>query len=186
MTRNVKRFLAVSLVSLTPSIALAGPVEFGNLDFLSQRGEYVSLQSGSVEVPVLRDAPSQSAVSALEDFYVSNITSPAVSLSAGYSLTATAVYLLPPDPLLPSTTGRFLLQAPIPPVTQIYYYTDNATDPTLGKTCVWQLSVTADANGLCTAQLNWGSYGGAICTLDGANSFVNPNSCETRIVTTMQ
>ncbi len=42
MTRNVKRFLAVSLLSLTPSIALAGQNEFGDLDFLSQRSEYVS------------------------------------------------------------------------------------------------------------------------------------------------
>ncbi|NPC84466.1 hypothetical protein HPC49_40420, partial [Pyxidicoccus fallax] len=88
MTRNVKRFLAVSLLSLAPSIALAEQNEFGDLDFLSQRGEYVSLRSeGSVQIPALKGA-SQAVGPAFEDFYVVNLTG--VALAPGYTLTGTA------------------------------------------------------------------------------------------------
>lgn len=72
MTRNVKRFLAGSLLSLTPSIAFAGQIELDFPDFLTQRSEYVSLREGAVQVPV-RKGPSVEAIGpAVEDFFVSN------------------------------------------------------------------------------------------------------------------
>ncbi|NMO22812.1 hypothetical protein HPC49_42885, partial [Pyxidicoccus fallax] len=88
-------------------------------------------------------------------------------------------------PLPAGSTARFLLTAPTPPVTQTYYYTNNAADPANGKTCIWQLVVSV-TNNLCSAQINWGTYGGAICTIDAANSFIDPNTCQSQIVTSIQ
>jgi hypothetical protein len=182
MTRNAKRFLAVSLLSLTPSIALAEQYEFGDLDFLSQRSEYVSDRTEVFEIPVLRDAPSQSVGPALQDFYVNNLSS--LAYFAGYILTGT-VHQFPPSPLAPTTTGRFLISAPTPPVTQSYYYTDTPTNPSAGKTCAWQVVISV-TNGLCTGQVTTTRYGTAICGVVAGQSTINPNTCQTQIVTTMQ
>ena len=182
MTRNAKRFLAVSLLSLTPSIALAGQNEFGDFDFLSQRSEYVSDRTEVFELAVLRDAPSQSVGPALQDFYVTNLSS--VAFFPGYTLTGT-VHQFPPNPLPPTTTGRFLISAPTPPVTQSYYYTDTPANPAGGKTCAWQVVISV-TNGLCTGQVFMTPYGTAACGFLGSQSTINPNTCQVQIVTTMQ
>ncbi|WP_164016366.1 hypothetical protein [Pyxidicoccus trucidator] len=131
---------------------------------------------------MLRGAPSQSVGPAFEDFYVVNLTG--VARTPGYTLTGTP-HLLPPNPLPAATTARFLLTAPTPPVTQTYYYTNNAAAPASGKTCIWQLLVSV-TGGLCSAQLNWGSYGGAVCLTDGTQSFIDPNTCQSQIATSIQ
>ncbi len=128
---------------------------------------------------------AQSVGPALQDFYVNNLTS--VALSPGYALTGT-IHLLPPNPLNPITTGRFLLTAPNPtaaPVTQIYYYTDTPANPAAGKTCRWQLTVSV-VNGLCTGQISVTPFNTAVCGFLGSQSFVDANSCQAQIVTSIQ
>lgn len=188
MSRNVKRFLAVSLLSLTPSLALAGQHEFGDLDFLSKRDEYVSIRQESVQLPV-RSQDGAAVGPAYQTFYIANWTG--LNTYPGYSLTG-SLLVAPPNPLPPvapnGISGYFQLYAPTPPVTQTYYYTTNPADPTgAAKTCRWQLVVN-NSNGLCTAQLHQAAFGtqGVLCAIDTAQSFVDQNTCQAQIVTIIQ
>jgi hypothetical protein len=36
------------------------------------------------------------------------------------------------------------------------------------------------------SQVFYGTYGGAVCTFDAVNSFINPTTCETQIITIIQ
>ncbi|NVJ24426.1 hypothetical protein HUW62_24670 [Myxococcus sp. AM011] len=188
MTRNVKRFLAGSLLSLIPSIALAGQVEHGFPDLLAERTEYVSLRPEGVQVPVREGAGGNSVAAANEDLLVFNNTG--LTLSLGIQVltgTLNGVYNpYPCPPALGSLCGyQVAAPAPAPTVTQQYYWTSNAANPGAGKTCIWQAVVT-DTAGSCTAQVFFGTIGGAICTLDAVNSFINPTTCYAQIVTIMQ
>ncbi|QRK10068.1 hypothetical protein JQX13_08215 [Archangium violaceum] len=176
MTRNVKRFLAASLLSLTPSIAFAGQVESGFLDFLSQRDEYVTVREGAVQVPALRNGPVASIAPALENF------------SLGLQVvTGTFNGVFNPYPVPTANYGGFQVDAPAPTplVAQEYYWTVDPANPAGAKTCVWRVEVS-DVGGSCSAQVFYGTYGGAVCTLDEANSFINPTTCETQIITIIQ
>ena len=186
MTRNVKRFLAASLLSLTPSIAFAGQGEFGFPDFLSQRDEYVSVREGAVQVPTRRGAPVESIGPAVEDFFVLNRTGATLSLGL-ITVTGTFNGVYSPYPVPTGNYGGFQISAPAPTplIAQEYYWTVNPSNPAGAKTCVWRLEVS-DVNGTCSAQLFYGTYGGAICTLDGAQSFIDPTTCQAQIVTNMQ
>ncbi|MFP2909223.1 hypothetical protein ACLESD_30120 [Pyxidicoccus sp. 3LFB2] len=186
MTRNVKRFLAVSLLSLTPSIALAGQVDYGFPDVLSQRGDYVSLREVAVQVPTLKGPAAQSVAPAIEDFFVLNQTGVSVSLGLQV-LTGTLNGIWGTNPVPTGTYGGFQVSAPAPAPTfsQQYYYTVNPANPAGSKTCVWRVDVS-DVAGSCSAQVFYGTYGGAICTLDAAQSFIDPVTCQAQIVTIMQ
>ncbi|HEX5752445.1 MAG TPA: hypothetical protein VFZ09_39940 [Archangium sp.] len=187
MTRNVKRFLAVSLLSLTPSMAFAGQAESGFfLDLLSQRDEYVTLREGAVQIPVLRDGPVASVAPALENLFVLNQTGADISLGLQV-LTGTLNGVFNPYPVPTANYGGFQVSAPAPTplVAQQYYWTVDPANPAGAKTCVWRVEVS-DVGGSCTAQVFYGTYGGAVCTVDAANSFINPTTCETQIITIIQ
>jgi hypothetical protein len=182
MTRNVKRFLAASLLSLTPSVALAGQIE-SFPDFLSVRSEYVSVREGAVEIPVLRDGPVANVGPALENLYVINQTGAPIYLGIQV-LTGSLNGVFNPYPVPNANLGGFQVSAPSPTpmVVQQYYWTNNQANPGAGKTCVWRVEVS-DVGGSCQAQVFFGTYGGASCTVDAANSFINPTTCETQVVT---
>ncbi|MCP3167745.1 hypothetical protein [Myxococcus qinghaiensis] len=190
MTRNVKRFLAGSLLSLIPSIALAGQVEHGFPDLLSERTEYVSLRAEGVQVPVREGSGGNSVAAANEDLLVFNNSG--LSLTLGIQVLTgglNGVYNpYPCPPALGSLCG-YQVAAPAPtvaaPVVQQYYWTANAANPAAGKTCVWRVEVT-DVAGSCAAQVFFGTYGGAVCTLDAVNSFIDPTTCYAQIVTNIQ
>lgn len=189
MTRNVTRFLAASLLSLVPSIALAGSVEYGFPDYLSTRGEYVSLNEEAFEVPVRKGPAVQSIGPAAEDFLVLNQTG--VNTSLGLQIvTGTFVGVYNPYPIPTGNYGGFQISAPAPTpppatVVQQYYWTVNPSNPAGSKTCVWRVEVT-DVGGTCSAQVFSGTYGGASCTFDAVNSFIDPTTCYARIITGIQ
>ncbi|MCP3141930.1 hypothetical protein [Pyxidicoccus xibeiensis] len=186
MTRNVKRFLAVSLLSLTPSIAFAGQVEFGFPDLLSQRDEYVSLREEAVQVPVRRGPAVQSIGPALENLLVLNQTGLNISLGLQV-LTGTLNGVFNPYPVPTANYGGFQVSAPAPAplIAQQYYWTVDPANPAGAKTCVWRVEVS-DVGGSCAAQVFSGTYGGASCTVDAVNSFIDPTTCQTQIVTIIQ
>ncbi|MFP2924901.1 hypothetical protein ACLESO_06730 [Pyxidicoccus sp. 3LG] len=190
MTRNMKRFLAATLLSLTPSAALAEQYGFEGLLF--ERNEYVSVQpEETIEIPVRRGGGTSALLATTVDtFFIANWTG--VNTFPGYSIVGTP-NPLPPNPLppvaAPSISGYF--QMIVNPVarTQIYYYTTNAADPTgAAKTCRWQLNITVDAAGVCSGTLNQAAFGnqGVLCTLDTAQSFIDPTTCQSQIVTAIQ
>ncbi|WP_426756679.1 hypothetical protein [Myxococcus sp. Y35] len=186
MTRNVKRFLAGSLLSLTPSLALAGQVE-QYPDFLSGRDEYVSLRAESaVQVPVRKGPSVESVAPALEDLLVYNQTGVDIYLGIQV-LTGTLNGVYNPYPVPHANYGGFQVSAPAPTplIAQEYYWTVDTANPAGAKTCVWRVEVS-DVGGSCSAQVFYGTYGGAVCTLDGAQSFIDPTTCYTQIVTIMQ
>ncbi|MCY1021302.1 hypothetical protein [Pyxidicoccus sp. MSG2] len=186
MTRNVKRFLAVSLLALTPSIALAGQVEYGFPDLLSERGEYVSLREEGVQLPVLRGAPGQSIGPALENLFVQNQTLSTLYLGL-QTVTGTFNGVFTPYPCPPGSLCGFQVSAPAPAplIAQQYYWTANPANPAVGPTCVWRVEVS-DVGGSCAATVFFGTYGGAVCTVDAARSFIDPVTCQTQIVTNFQ
>ena len=183
MTRNVKRFLAASLLSLTPAIALAGQADFGFPDLLTQRDEYVSLRAEGIQIPTLRGAPVASVGPALENLLVVNQTGLNISLGLQV-LTGTLNGVFNPYPVPTANQGGFQVSAPTPAplIAQQYYWTVDPANPAGAKTCVWRVEVS-DVAGACSAQVFFGTYGGAICTVDAAQSFINPTTCETQIVT---
>lgn len=187
MTRNVKRFLAASVLSLTPSIAFAGQVESSFfMDLLSPRDEFVTLREGSVQIPVLRDAPAASIAPAVENLLVLNQTGANISLGLQV-LTGTLNGVFNPYPVPTANIGGFQVSAPAPTplVAQQYYWTVDPANPAGAKTCVWRVEVS-DVGGSCSAQVFYGTYGGAVCTVDTVNSFINPTTCETQIITIIQ
>ncbi|MFY2562966.1 hypothetical protein ACN469_35560 [Corallococcus terminator] len=178
MTRNVKRFLAGSLLSLMPSIALAGQVEHGFPDLLSERNEYVSLRPEGIPLPAREDAGGQSIGPALENLLVTNQTG--VNIALGIQvLTGTLNGVFNPYPIPNLQLGGYQVSAPAPtvaaPVIQQYYWTVNAAAPATSKTCVWRVEIT-DVGGVCTGTVFFGTYGGATCTVDPL-SFINPTTC---------
>ncbi len=185
MTRNVKRFLAGSLLSLTPAIAFAAPVteaDFPNR--LSERADYVSLRAAPVDVPVLKDAPTASIAPALQDHLVINQTGVTTYLGIQF-LTGSLVGVYNPYPLPTATVGGFRVSAPAPtpaaPVIQQYYWTVDQANPGTTKTCLYEVHVT-DVGGSCGAQVYFAPLNGATCGLDTVNSFINPTTCATQIV----
>ncbi|MCP3097896.1 hypothetical protein LZ198_03290 [Myxococcus sp. K15C18031901] len=182
MTRNVKRFLAGSLLSLAPSIAFAGQTEFGFPDVLSQRGEYVTLRSEGIPLPVRNGEPVQSIGPATEDLLVLNQTGANVSLGIQI-LTGTLNGVYAPYPLTSGSYGGYQVAAPTPPAVQQYYWTVDPANPGGVKTCIWRLEVV-DAAGICSATAyQVASFGGATCTIDAALSYIDQVSCKTQLVT---
>ncbi|NOK20032.1 hypothetical protein [Corallococcus carmarthensis] len=184
MTRNVKRFLAASLLSLAPSVAFAGQVELGFPDFLSQRNEYVSVREGSFEIAQVKGGASVGP--ALENLFVSNQSGATISLGLQV-VTGTFNGVFSPYPVPTATLGGFQISAPTPApsFSQQYYWTVNPANPSAAKTCVWRVDI-ADSAGTCTATVYYGTYGGAVCTVDAANSFIDINTCQAQIVTIIQ
>lgn len=187
MTRNVKRFLAASLLSLMPSVALAAQVEIP--DFLSARSEYVSVGEESFQVPVRKGPRVDSIAPANEDLLNFNQTgAPAYLRIQIQTGTFNGIYnAVNPAPNL--TWGGYQVGAPAPtptaPVVQQYFWTLNPANPAGTKTCVWRLTVSTDGVS-CSAQVSSGTYGGAICTLDTVNSFVDPTTCYAAVYTSIQ
>lgn len=186
MTRNVKRFLAASLLSLTPSIALAGQVESGFPDLLSERDEYVSLRPEGIQIPARRGPAVQSIGPAVEDFFALNQTGLPISLGLQV-VTGTLNGVYNPYPAPTGNYGGFQISAPAPAplFAQQYYWTVDPANPAGAKTCVWRVEVS-DVGGVCSAQVFFGTYGGAICTVDTVNSAIDPNTCQALIITGIQ
>ncbi|AKQ65878.1 hypothetical protein A176_002790 [Myxococcus hansupus] len=185
MTRNVKRFLAGSLLSLTPAIAFAAPqtaADFPNL--LGERTEYVSLRAESVEVPVRKGTSTNLVARALQDHLVLNQTGATTYLGISI-LSDTLVGVYNPYPLPTGNYGGHRVSAPAPtpgaPVINQYYWTDNQAAPASGRTCLYEVAVS-DVGGSCSAQVAFLSYNGAICTFDAGLSWINLTSCEAQIV----
>ena len=186
MTSNAKRFLAVSLLSLTPSIALAGQIDSGFPDFLSTRDEYVSVREGAVQLPARKGESVQSIGPALENLFVLNQTG--VNVSLGLQLvTGTFNGVFNPYPVPTASYGGFQVSAPAPAplIAQQYYWTVDPANPAGTKTCVWRVEVS-DVAGTCTAQVFFGTYGGAVCTVDTVQSFIDPTTSQAQIVTIIQ
>lgn len=183
MTRNVKRFLAASLLSLAPSVAFAGPADLGFPDLLTQRNEYVSVREGAVEITQVKGA---SVGPAVENLLVSNQSGANISLGL-QTLNGTFNGVFNPYPIPTSSVGGFQVSAPTPApsFSQQYYWTQDLANPATAKTCVWRVDI-ADVGGSCTATVFFGTYGGAICTVDALNSSINPTTCAAQIVTIMQ
>ncbi|RKH33993.1 hypothetical protein D7Y13_16625 [Corallococcus praedator] len=190
MTNNVKRFLAASLLSLMPSVALAEHYDISGL--LAHRGDYVSLRpTETIQLPSGRlEGAATLAGTTVDTFFVANWTG--VNTFPGYTLTGTP-NILPPNPLAPtappSISGVFQMGVgQLTPVTQTYYYTTNAADPTgAAKTCLWQLNVTVSGT-VCSGTLNMTAYGnqGVLCSIDTAQTFVDPATCQAQVVTIIQ
>lgn len=194
MTRNVKRFLALSLLSLTPSVALAAEQQaYGDFDILFQRSEYVSVSKvETFELPARRlDGGASLATTSDDNFYIGNWTG--VNTFAGYSLVGSPSPL-PPSPLAPvaspNINGYFRMVLAAQTHSQTYYYTTNPADPAgAAKTCRWQLNVTFDPiTATCTGTVNQAAFGnrGAICGFYGSQSFIDPSTCYAQIVTSIQ
>ncbi|WP_163865064.1 hypothetical protein [Myxococcus eversor] len=175
MTRNVKRTLAVFLLTLAPMSGATEPLDFG-----FTRGEYVSTPTTqTVELPARRgDSTAAPRILALTQYYyVLNLTGSTVW--AGGTLIP---QLTSPVP----NGGMGMTQLPfIPPSTETYYYTTNLSGP--AKTCVWQFVVTT-SGGLCSGTINQSSTGmlSAVCSIDVSNSYIDPVSCDTQVVTVIQ
>ncbi|MCP3065248.1 hypothetical protein LXT21_41395 [Myxococcus sp. K38C18041901] len=193
MTRNVKRFLAVSLLSLAPSVAAAEQFDFGGLEFF--RGEYVTAVKTETFELKARHAEGGASLLAnpLQTFAVGNWTG--VNVSFGGTLSGVRLPIPPPNPLgpvaKPSVNGVFQIEvAPATSVTQTYFYTTNPADPTgAAKTCLWQLAVTYNAGtATCSATIGQAAYGtqGVICYLDNAQSWINPTTCDAQVVSAME
>ncbi|AKQ65877.1 hypothetical protein A176_002789 [Myxococcus hansupus] len=185
MTRNVKRFLAGSLLSFVPSFALASPLtaaDFPNL--LSERTDYVSLRVESVDVPVRKGPSTALVMRALQDHYVFNQTGATTYLGI-LILDDTFDTMHLPYPLPTGNYGGYRVSAPPPapgtPVIQQYYWTDNPSAPASGRTCLYEVAVS-NVGGTCSAQVAFLSYNGAFCTLDAAQSWIHPTTCEALIV----
>ena len=193
MTRNVKRFLAVSLLSLAPSIAAAEQFDFGGVD-LEHHALVGPVKTETFELPA-RHAEGGSSLLAnpIQRFYVGNWTG--ANASFGGNLFGISLDVAPPNPLGPVTkpgvSGYFQLTvAPATSVTQTYYYTTNPAAPTgAAKTCRWILTVTYDAaTATCSATVNQTAFGtaGVICTLDTTNTWVNPTTCDAQVVSALE
>ncbi|MBN9686177.1 MULTISPECIES: hypothetical protein [unclassified Corallococcus] len=184
MTRNVKRFLAASLLSLAPSVAFAAPADLGFPDFLSQRNEYVSVREGAFEVPQVKGGAAIGP--ALENFFVSNQSGANIYLGL-QTINGTFNGVYSPYPVPTANLGGFQVSAPAPApsFSQQYYWTVDPANPAGAKTCIWRVDI-ADNAGACSATVYYGTYGGAICTLDAVNSYIDINTCEAQIVTNMQ
>jgi hypothetical protein len=170
VTRNVMRFLSLCLpLSLAPTGALAEP-------FSGQPTETFVLPSRLTGA-----APSSLLMYAQQDYFVGNFTGAIIETYSNFT----------PPISSPTPNGNFAtgsLMAWIP-VTQFYYSTTNTADPTRNaKTCVWQFAVAIDSSGVCTGTLNQAAYGdqGPICTIDSANSYIDPVSCRSQVVTYIQ
>lgn len=187
MTRNTMRFLAGSLLSLTPLSALAGPVDFGFPDLLSQRDEYVSVREGGTQIPPLREGTGGRFIGpALENFFVVNQTGLSIYLGIG-TLTGTLNGVYNPYPVPTAGVGGFQVSAPAPtvaaPVIQQYYWTVDPANPAGAKTCIWRVEVS-DVGGSCAAVVYRASYGGAVCVLSFPG--IDPTTCELQLVTRIQ
>ncbi|NVJ20588.1 hypothetical protein HUW62_05040 [Myxococcus sp. AM011] len=174
MTRNVKRSLAVILLTLAPMSGATEPFAFG-----FPRSEYVSTPTTqTVELPARRgDSASPARFTLIQSYYVLNLIGSTVF--AGGTLV----------PQLPTLLngGWGMTQFPfMPPSTHTYYYTTN-TGSGPAKTCVWQFTVTR-TGGLCSGTINQSALGSPppVCTVDTANSYVDPVSCDTQVVTLIQ
>ncbi|NMO13402.1 hypothetical protein HPC49_19050 [Pyxidicoccus fallax] len=186
MTKKMRCLLTSSLMSLAPSIALAEQTAILDADFLSPRHEYVSVKDGAIQLPV-RKEPSEAFVDpATQDFFVYNLTGATLALHI-QSLTGAFIGVRTPYPVPPLSYGGFQISAPAPApvVVQQYAWTVDPANPAGSKTCVWRVEVSA-VGGSCTAQVFFGTYGGAVCTVDSTLSFVDPTTCQTQLVTNMQ
>lgn len=194
MKRNFKCSLAVSLLSLMPSLAFAEPQQYlqGDIDLLTRRGEFISLRSQeTVQLPQRSRGVASSSLLATvpETFFIANWTG--ANLFPGYSLYGTPTWL-PPYPLTsnppPNITGYFRMNLPpLTAVSQYYYYTNNERDPANpgAKTCVWQLVVSV-SGGVCSATLYATTYGIATCAFDARQSHIETDTCETQVTTIIQ
>jgi hypothetical protein len=137
---------------------------------------------------VLRGAPGQSIGPALENLFVQNQTTSTLSLGL-QTITGTFNGVFTPYPCPPGSLCGYQVSAPAPvapnPVVQQYYWTVNPSAPATSKTCVWRVEVSDNA-GSCAATVFFGTYGGAVCTVDAARSFIDPVTCQTQIVTNIQ
>ncbi|WP_224242169.1 hypothetical protein [Hyalangium gracile] len=183
MTRNVKRFLALPLLSLAPMVAVAAKPAAE--DFVSQRSEYTPLRpTETVELREMRSEgrPAPMLADTTETFYIGNWTG--VVTYAGGSLTGSSVPYPLPNPLNFTTPYTYsgAAQALVPvltPWTQTFGYTTNPSDPFgQAKTCIWTVNVNV-VNGACTASVSVTAYGaqGGLCHID-TGSAVDPTSCQ--------
>ncbi|MCY0998757.1 hypothetical protein OWM54_16580 [Myxococcus sp. MISCRS1] len=167
MTRNVKRLRAFALpLSLAPTSGLAEP--------------------SWTETFVLPARPSTPGAMPLlcmawQEYYVLNLTGVTVSSSGT---------LTPPFPNFVAA-GGFASAGVFTnlPGTHQYLFTTNPSDP-LGaaKTCIWQFSVTRDSNGVFSGVINQASAGnqGVLCTIDPTQSYFDPSTCRSQVVTYIQ
>ncbi|WP_224363261.1 amidase [Hyalangium versicolor] len=183
MTRNVKRFLALPLLALTPVVAVAA--EPAANDFVSKRSEFTPLRPAeTVELQVMKGEgrPAQMLADVAETFYIGNWTG--VVTYAGGSLTGSSVPFPLPNPLNFTTPYTYsgAAQALVPaltPWTQTFGYTTNPADPYgQAKTCIWTVSVTV-TGGVCSGSVSVTAYGaqGGLCFIDTGSS-IDPASCQ--------
>ncbi len=191
MTRNLKRFLAVSLLSLTPAAALAEQHAYGDFDFLSPWEGYVSiLPEETLQLPArrLNGGAASLAANTLNTFYIANWSG--VNVSRGYYSLVGTPNPLPPNSLPavtpPALSGYFELIVPAQTsLTQLYSYA--YTFPGGSKGCVWRLVVTF-ANGVCSATIDQPDLGAqsAVCRIDPTLSGIDPSTCQTQVTTIIQ
>ncbi|SES98205.1 hypothetical protein SAMN05443572_101750 [Myxococcus fulvus] len=170
MTRNVKRLLAFALpLSLAPTSGLAEP--FG---------------PSWTETLVLPSRPSAPGAMPLlcmawQEYYVLNLTGATVWSSGP---------LTPPFPILVAAGGFASAGVSTSiPGTHQYLFTTNTLDPYgRAKTCAWQLSVALDSNGVYAGVIHQASAGnqGVLCTIDSAQSYFDPSTCRSQVVTYIQ
>ncbi|MCP3100172.1 hypothetical protein LZ198_14955 [Myxococcus sp. K15C18031901] len=192
MTRNVKRFLAVSLLSLAPSIAAAEQFDFGYFD-LGYNGLVGPVKTETIEVPARHEEGGASFLAnPVQVFGIGNWTG--VNTFPIYSLSGITLDVPPPNPLLPvlnpGLSGIFQLTvAPATSVSQTYLYTNNTLDPAgNAKTCRWQVVVNYNATtATCSAVVNQTAFGtqGVLCGIDTTRTFINPTTCNLQVVTNL-
>ncbi len=181
MTRNWNRFLAGSLLSLVPSIALAAPLTAADFP---ERPDYVSIRAESIEVPVRKGSSTALVARALQNHLVLNQTGTGTYLGITL-LTDTLIGEYDPYPIPCGSYGGHLLSAPRPtpgsPVIQQYYWTDNPTAPASGRTCLYEVEVY-DIGGSCAAHVSSSHYNGANCPFNMLMSWIDTATCEVQIV----
>ncbi|MCP3058833.1 hypothetical protein LXT21_08625 [Myxococcus sp. K38C18041901] len=170
MTRNVKRLLALALpLSLAPMGALSEPLSPSWTETFVLPSRLTGADTASLLMPIQ------------QDYYVGNFTGLIISTFSSFA----------PPISSPTANGNFAMGrvAAWIPVTQQYYSTTNPADPTgNAKTCFWQFAVLFDNNGVCTGTLNQAALGnqGVQCGVDTANSYIDPVTCQSQIVTYIQ
>ncbi|MFY1827637.1 hypothetical protein ACN47A_17080 [Myxococcus fulvus] len=163
----MKRLLAFALpLALAPTSALAEP-------FSPSWTETFVLPS--------RRSETNASLWAQQDFYVGNFTG--VTLFTEGTLT-------PPFPTT-VTAGNYgwaSVLTWIPGGHTYTYSTDLGNRTGNAKTCSWQLVVTLDSNRVCSGVLQQAAAGtqGVQCAIDSAQSFIDPVTCQSQVVTYIQ
>jgi len=147
----------------------------------------VALPSRPVDAVTTRDRSALTDATIPEVFAIHNALSVPLSVFNSFTLQGMPSVLLPSS--IPAASEPvFGVLVPIAVSwSQVMSYTTNLSSPVGdAKACSWLLAVTF--NGSCTGTVSAAALGlqGAICSFDPSRSFIDPATCQTQVVWTIQ